>query len=156
MDFLSKRILGRLNWIRGRILLRVLFLRRWLRRGRSIRIIEDTISSILWLTGWTSFWRRRGRKRRRKILEKLVRIPAGFIGISHLIVNLSTRSKKYSCIYFPHRGLAPEHEEAWPWGFTSCWLGKVPSSLEDDANWETVQPSFASFSPYEHLSFSPH
>ena len=29
-----------------------------------------------------------------------------------------------------------EGEETRPLGFTSGWLGKVPGSLEDDANWE--------------------
>jgi len=59
-----------------------------------------------------------------------VRIFVGFIRISHLIINLSTRSKRYNCIHFPHRltRIAQEEKEVWSLWFTSGWLRKYPTS----------------------------
>jgi len=130
MDFLSRRRRRRIlrrwraNWIRGLFLFKLLFLRRWLRRNVSVRIIGDTISSIPCLTRWTCFW-----SRTRWILEEFTRIPAGSLGF--LTWLLSIRSKRYNCIHFSHR-LARFNRRRWGITFKvylkltwkSTWLSK--------------------------------
>jgi len=98
-------------------------------------ITKTTIISVPWVIGWTNHWRRK--RGRRWVLKENVRVSAGFFGIFHLIINLSTWFKRYNCIHLSQI-LTSVGFRRRRWcmalGFTFGRLGSVPGSPLDDTN----------------------